>query len=65
MIKDCELIRKDLQKKNIYIPTLWSYVKKTLNEYSLAKNILPLPCDQRYNLNDMHYLIMELNKCLS
>ena len=65
MIKDGELIRKDLQKKKIYIPTLWPNVKKTLNEYSLAKNILPLPCDQRYDLEDMHYLIMELNKCLS
>lgn len=50
-------IRKDLQNQQIYIPTLWPDVfdicSKDELEYNWAKNILPLPCDQRYELSDM------------
>lgn len=62
-------IRKQLLNKNIYIPTLWPDVfelcKETELEYDMAKNILPLPCDQRYNLGDMTYLVEEVSKCLN
>lgn len=54
-------VRKELAKKKIYIPTLWPNVLEDLNENSLeyeyAANILPLPCDQRYNIKDMNYII--------
>lgn len=54
------VIRKELQKKKIYIPTLWPNVLERCDsgdlEYRLAMNILPLPCDQRYSRNDMKYL---------
>lgn len=53
-------IRKELQKKKIYIPTLWPNVLESCDsgdlEYRLAMNILPLPCDQRYSIKDMIYL---------
>lgn len=53
-------IRKELQKKKIYIPTLWPNVLESCVscdlEYRLAMNILPLPCDQRYDIEDMNYL---------
>lgn len=43
----------------IYIPTLWKNIIKNLPaddiEYKLAKNILPLPCDQRYG--GMEYIV--------
>lgn len=26
-------------------------------EYQFAENILPLPCDQRYNQKDMEYMV--------
>ena len=26
-------------------------------EYQIAENILPLPCDQRYNQKDMEYMV--------
>lgn len=63
-------IRKELQKRNIYIPTLWPNVLQTCGagdlEYQLAENILPLPCDQRYDREDMEYvchvLQMEMKK---
>lgn len=45
-------IRKRLQAEKIYIPTLWPDVfdicKEDEPEYDMAKNILPLPVDQRY-----------------
>jgi hypothetical protein len=54
-------VRKELAAKKIYIPTLWPNVlEDTLEgslEYDYAANILPLPCDQRYGLKDMKYMI--------
>lgn len=68
LVKNGVEIRKSLQGKKIYIPTLWPNVLESLTheetEYALAKNILPLPCDQRYDLNDMQYLVKEVHKCL-
>lgn len=69
LVKDGAEIRKSLQEKKIYIPTLWPNVLESLTceetEYRLAKNILPLPCDQRYSQNDMQYLVKEVCGCLS
>lgn len=57
-------IRKQLQKKSIYIPTLWHDVfevcDKDALEYDMANNILPLPVDQRYDLKDMEYIVKEV-----
>lgn len=53
-------IRSKLIKEKIYIPCLWPNVRDDTNvkslEYRLADNILPLPVDQRYSLEDMKYL---------
>ena len=53
-------IRKKLQAEKIYIPTLWPDVFELCDEndseYDMAKNILPLPVDQRYDLEDMKYV---------
>ena len=69
LVKDGAEIRKRLQEKKIYVPTMWPNVLESLaheeTEYALAKNILPLPCDQIYDLNDMQYLVKEVYKCLS
>lgn len=63
-IKNGAEIRKILQAKKIYIPTLWPDVfeicKKDDLEYDMAKNILPLPVDQRYSRKDMEYIISEV-----
>lgn len=61
-------IRKILQQKKIYVPTLWPDVlalcgEQTL-EYNMAANILPLPVDQRYDVDDMIYIASEVKKCL-
>ena len=62
-------IRKKLQAEKIYIPTLWPDVFDLCNEndseYDMAKNILPLPVDQRYDLKDMSYITNEVVKCIN
>lgn len=58
-------IREMLIEKKIYIPILWPNVLKDVPksslEYQYTSNILPLPCDQRYGINDMQYIIEEVN----
>lgn len=53
-------IRRVLQKKKIYIPTLWPNVMEDTDkfsvEYNFAENILPLPCDQRYGIDEILYI---------
>ena len=60
---DGMMIKKALAEKKIYVPTLWPNV---LNfdgcelEKDYAQNILPLPCDQRYDREDMARIIYEI-----
>lgn len=61
LIKDGAAIRKTLQKEKIYIPTLWPNVMEECEPNSLeqryAADILPIPIDQRYDKEDMKYLV--------
>ena len=64
-IENGKEVRKKLIEQKIYIPILWPNIitdklKGTL-EYDMALNILPLPCDQRYDENDMEYIINLIN----
>jgi hypothetical protein len=64
-VENGSLIRKQLQNEKIYIPTLWPNVldicyRDTL-EYRLSKDILPIPVDQRYGINDMKYIVEVIN----
>lgn len=51
-------LRKYLISKKVYIATLWPNVLELDDsiEKLYAKNILPLPCDQRYNEQDMNLI---------
>lgn len=61
-------IRRELQAKKIFIPTLWPDVFEHCDEseleYDYAKNILPIPVDQRYDEEDMKYIMEEIEKCM-
>lgn len=61
-------IRKKLQAQKIYIPVLWPDVKNSVPqdwlEYRYADSILPLPVDQRYDTEDMEYMIQAIRECL-
>lgn len=58
-------LRKELQKRKIYIPTLWPNVLETCApdtvEYDMAANILPLPCDQRYGMEEMEAMLCAID----
>lgn len=68
-IENGPVIRKKLQQKLIYIPTLWSDVfeicDETDLEYDMTRNILPLPIDQRYSEDDMKYIYTEVMRCIT
>lgn len=61
-------LRKRLQRKKIYIPTLWPDVMNWCGPgemaYRMAKDILPLPIDQRYGREEMQTLVREMETCL-
>jgi hypothetical protein len=60
--------RKLLQAKKIFIPTLWPAVFNLCDEdeieYDMAKNILPIPVDQRYGVADMEYMIGKIKEMI-
>ncbi len=68
MIENGTVARKVLQAEKIYIPTLWPAVFNVCNvdelNYKMAKDILPLPVDQRYDTDDMEYIVEKVMKCL-
>lgn len=66
LLRDGIAMRKTLQEEKIYIPTLWPNVlEECLTdslEYRLAADILPIPVDQRYDREDMKYLVEVINR---
>ena len=68
MVKNGAILRKRLQIEKIYIPTLWPIVfdiaKQGTVEYKMAENILPLPIDQRYRIEDMEYMCSKIVELL-
>lgn len=56
-------IRKQLIAKKVFIPLLWpNILNKKANE--LSNSILPIPCDQRYDIDDMRFIVEEILKCM-
>jgi hypothetical protein len=69
LLDDAENIKRRLLERKIYIPTLWPNVLKnvprTWIEWQYTSKILPIPCDQRYDIYDMYYLVDEVNRCIN
>lgn len=61
MVEHGAELKKQLIEHNVFVPTLWPNVlrdmKETDLEYHIVKDILPLPCDQRYSQEDMQHII--------
>ena len=57
-------LRKILQQSKIYVPCLWPDTlcreSRDTVAYRLAENIIPLPCDQRYDIEDMDYILEKI-----
>lgn len=68
LVSDTNGVRQQLAREGIYIPVLWPNVTKEQDKstvaYDLAMNILPLPCDQRYGLEEMEYLCKKIEYSL-
>ena len=60
LLRNGKEVRRQLQARKIYVPTLWPDVFEVCEpedrEYDWAANIVPLPIDQRYGRTDMQYL---------
>lgn len=61
-----EIPREDLYKEHIFIPYFWKDVLTCdvtgfADERSLVNKLLPIPIDQRYDINDMEIIINYLN----
>ncbi len=61
-------LRRYLQSAKIYVPCLWPDVlerePEDSHEYQLADNIVPIPCDQRYDENDMELIVDKIEEYL-
>lgn len=61
-------VRVEMQKKNIYVPTLWPSVINSCNEnkleFNMAKDILPLPIDHRYGKEEMNIIIDSITEII-
>ncbi|BDC17402.1 hypothetical protein [Acidianus sp. HS-5] len=77
LIENGDELKKYLISNRIYVATYWpvvlekEYWKNELNvegpsdwEIFLAKNLVPLPIDQRYDLSDMDYVLQHVMKVL-
>lgn len=68
-IDNGDKIRKKLIDDNIFIPKLWPNVldahEASEIEKKMAKEILPIPCDQRYDCGDMDYLIDKILRAVN
>lgn len=68
LIENGKEIRKIMQENKIFISTLWpSFLGDEYDTYleeKLSQNILPIPCDQRYTIEDMKSITIQLKKIM-
>ncbi len=61
-------IKEKLIERKIFVPTFWPNVfhwaSKGMFEYYLANNLVPLPIDHRYNLDDMTRILNNLTQLI-
>lgn len=69
LLENGESVKRKLIEKKIFVPTLWGAVfdvsKPDSIESYYSKNIVPLPIDQRYAIEEMKYILEVLNNVLS
>ena len=68
LIKNGEKVREFLIRNKVYIPTYWKYILDlkgpSVWERYLVRNLLPLPIDQRYGIQDMKQIVNLLEKVI-
>jgi len=68
-LENGNIVKDRLIANKIYVPTLWpatfDVAAENSVEWNFAKNIVPLPIDQRYGIDDMKYMLGVLKDVLS
>lgn len=68
LVQSSEGLRAKLAQRGVFVPILWPNVLAdersgpTAKRY--ARDVLPLPIDQRYGTDDMEYVIEAVKQCL-
>lgn len=67
--KSREEIQSKLASKKIYCPVIWPMSKHPISKINddteyVYNHILCIPCDQRYDINDMKRIVKEIEKLL-
>jgi len=61
-------LKQQLIGRKIYVPTFWpnvfTWADSSMFEYNLSQNLIALPIDHRYNLDDMTRMLNVLNQLL-
>lgn len=68
LVENTSEVRSKLASMKIYVPTLWPNAAQKEDgsvACNFAKNILPLPIDQRYDEEDMNRVLEALRICLN
>ena len=68
MVEDAAGVREALAREKVFVPTLWPNVLEDCPEsscaYRVAKNVLPLPVDQRYGEREMKHVASTVRRLL-
>ena len=68
LVDDGPALKRRLIERGIFVPTLWPNVLEEAPEGSVARrcarDIVPLPLDQRYGAEEIDYVIEEVLGCL-
>ena len=66
MVADAEGARQAMADEGVFVPTLWPNVPRDSaagpDAIDYSRNVLPLPVDQRYGIDDMRAVIRSLRK---
>ena len=66
IVEKRDSLRKLLTNSNIYCPIHWPLTedipKNFSYSYYLSKNILTIPCDQRYSIDDMEIIVRKIKE---
>lgn len=57
-------LRKELIDNKVYVAKYWPNIYQLINyetEYNLATRLVPIPCDQRYGIEEMRVIIEIIN----
>ena len=64
--RDIPNLREKLIEEKVFIPKLWPILSKSVspdsNEADFAENIIWLPIDQRYEIEDMDDIVIKIKR---